>query len=392
MESNEKEIGLYIHIPFCKSKCYYCDFFSFSGKEKIQEKYVQCLEKEIKHYATENNILHEHGLEKKYLIKTIYIGGGTPSILDEIYIANIMRTIKHNFKVDDDAEITIEVNPGTITKEKLKTYIDIGINRLSIGLQAMQDEILKKIGRIHTYSEFEDTFRSARQVGFKNINVDLMIGLPAQRIGDVEKSLKSVLSFKPEHLSIYSLILEEGTELFEKVQSHEIEMISDALEREMYWKVRNILEKYNYVQYEISNYARPGFESKHNMDCWSQKEYIGIGAAASSFLDNARYSNIHSIEDYISNIENGNYNRNLILEETLNYESKMKEYMMLGLRKIEGVSITDFEKKFNQNPIIKYCKDLEELNKNGLISVIDDTIQLTSKGIDFANLVWQHFV
>lgn len=392
MEEDVKEIGLYIHIPFCKSKCYYCDFFSLSGKEKLQEKYVKSLEKEIIHYNIENKILNDHNIEKKYLIKTIYIGGGTPSLLDEIYMVNIMKTIKDNFNMAEDAEITIEVNPGTVTKEKLETYIDIGINRISIGLQSAQNEILKNIGRIHTFEQFINTFKNARQVGFKNINVDLMIGLPEQRMGDVEKSLKAILNLKPEHISVYSLILEEGTELFRKVQNKEVEMISDTLEREMYWYVRNTLDKCNYIQYEISNYARPGYESKHNLDCWNQKEYIGIGAGASSFIDDIRFSNINNIEKYIDNIENDQYSKNLILEERLNEESKMNEYMMLGLRKLEGVNILEFKNKFNQNPLAKYCKDLEKLNKDGLIKIIDDSIMLTSRGIDFANLVWEHFV
>lgn len=392
MENNIKEVGLYIHIPFCKSKCYYCDFFSVSNEEELKEIYVKSIEKEIEHYNIENKILNEHDLEKRYLIRTIYIGGGTPSILDEIYIVDIIKTIKNNFEIDENAEITIEINPGTVTREKLETYISMGINRLSIGLQSSKDELLKKIGRIHTFDQFMDVFKSAREVGFKNINIDLMIGLPNQRIGDVEKSLKDILKLKPEHISVYSLILEEGTELFKKVENNEIKMISDALEREMYWSVRNTLEKYNYIQYEISNYARPGYESKHNLDCWSQKEYIGIGAGASSFIDNARYSNINNIKEYISNIENEKYSKNLILEETLTEEGKMNEYMMLGLRKLEGVNILEFENKFHQNPLEKYSKDLEKLNKDGLIIVIDDFIQLTSKGIDFANLVWQHFI
>lgn len=219
-----------------------------------------------------------------------------------------------------------------------------------------------------------------------------MIGLPGQRMRDIEKSLKTIIGLKPEHISVYSLILEENTKLYQMVQNHETELVSEALEREMYWYVRNTLDKYNYVQYEISNYAMPGYESKHNMDCWNQKEYIGIGAGASSFLENNRYSNIQHIENYMENIKNNIFHKNFILEETLNQENKMKEYMMLGLRKIEGVNILEFERKFNKNPIILYCKDLKELNQKGLIAVIGNYIQLTSKGIDFANLVWEHFI
>ena len=392
MQENEKEIGLYIHIPFCKSKCYYCDFVSFSDKEDLEEKYVKCLENELIRYSTENKIMSDHNLENKYVIRTIYIGGGTPSILDEIYIANIIKTIKENFNVEKDVEITIEVNPGTVTREKLETYINVGINRLSIGLQACQDKLLKEIGRIHSYKQFEDTYNIARSVGFQNINIDLMVGLPNQTIENVKDSVKKLLELKPEHISTYSLTLEPDTPISKMIENDMLKMPTDEIEREMYWCVKNTLEKHKYYQYEISNFSRSGFESKHNLDCWNQKEYIGVGVAASSFIDNKRYSNIPDLENYIKNIEEGHFNKNLILEETLNQESKMNEYMMLGLRKINGVNISDFEKAFNQNPIIKYCRELEKLNNEGLIVVIDENIKLTNKGIDLANLVWEEFV
>ena len=392
MQENEKEIGLYIHIPFCKSKCYYCDFVSFSDKEDLEEKYVKCLENELIRYSTENKIMSDHNLENKYVIRTIYIGGGTPSILDEIYIANIIKTIKENFNVEKDVEITIDVNPGTVTREKLETYINVGINRLSIGLQACQDKLLKEIGRIHSYKQFEDTYNIARSVGFQNINIDLMVGLPNQTIENVKDSVKKLLELKPEHISTYSLTLEPDTPISKMIENDMLKMPTDEIEREMYWCVKNTLEKHKYYQYEISNFSRSGFESKHNLDCWNQKEYIGVGVAASSFIDNKRYSNIPDLENYIKNIEEGHFNKNLILEETLNQESKMNEYMMLGLRKINGVNISDFEKAFNQNPIIKYCRELEKLNNEGLIVVIDENIKLTNKGIDLANLVWEEFV
>ena len=388
----EKEIGLYIHIPFCKSKCYYCDFVSFANKEVLQERYVHCLKKEITQYAVENKIMSEHNLERKYIINTIYIGGGTPSILEQEYICDIMKTVKENFKIYDFPEITIEVNPGTVTKEKLQTYIDSGINRLSIGLQSVQDNLLKQIGRIHTYEQFLNTYNMARRVGFDNINIDLMIGLPGQTLEDVKESIKKVLDLKPEHISTYSLILEENTQLYNLVNSKKQELPEEELERQMYWYVKKTLEKHKYYQYEISNFAKPGFESKHNINCWKQTEYIGIGAAASSFVDDKRYSNIADLEKYIHNIESGNSNKNLILEEKLNNESKMKEYMMLGLRKINGVNIFEFEKRFNVNPVVKYCRELEKLNHEGLIIIIDENIRLTNKGIDFANLVWEEFI
>lgn len=388
----EKEIGLYVHIPFCKQKCYYCDFVSFSNRDEKINRYVRCLKEEISHYANENKIMSKHGLEPKYIIKTIYIGGGTPSSIDEIYILNILDTIKHNFVIKQNAEITIEINPGTANKDKLEAYKNCGINRLSIGLQAVQDNILKAIGRIHTYKDFENTYKYAREVGFNNINIDLMIGLPEQTLRNVKESVTAILDLKPEHISVYSLILEENTKMYEMINSNIVNIASDEIERKMYWFVKEILEKHKYIQYEISNFAKQGYESKHNMDCWKQKEYIGFGISACSFIEDKRYSNIPELEEYMENIENKTPNRNLILEENLNKEAKMNEYMMLGLRKIKGVDIQEFKNKFNMNPIMKYCNILEKLNHEGLVEINANNIKLTNKGIDLANLVWQEFI
>ena len=405
-----KEIGLYIHIPFCKHKCYYCDFVSYANKKKFFKKYVECVKKEIGKYARENRIMSEHGLEPKYVIKTIYIGGGTPSLIDEEYIEDILKSIRENFEItsnleenyeaqdeeiknyNSQIETTIEVNPGTVTKEKLQKYLECGINRLSIGLQAVQDNLLKEIGRIHTFEEFQNVYKWAREVGFENINVDLMIGLPSQTLDEVKESTKKVMALKPEHISVYSLILEENTKLEDMVIKGKLELPDDEIERKMYWYVKKTLEKYKYIHYEISNFARPGFESKHNSDCWNQNEYIGIGAAASSFMNNARYENTSDLEEYISNIENDKPSKNIQLQELLDDESKIDEYMMLSLRKISGVNISEFKRKFNQNPIIRYNKILEKLIKEELIEIDGNNIRLSSKGIDLANLVWEEFI
>lgn len=405
-----KEIGLYIHIPFCKHKCYYCDFVSYANKKKFFKKYVECVKKEIEKYARENRIMSEHGLEPKYAIKTIYIGGGTPSLIDEEYIEDILKSIRENFEItsnleenyeaqdekiknyNSQIETTIEVNPGTVTKEKLQKYLECGINRLSIGLQAVQDNLLKEIGRIHTFEDFQNVYKWAREVGFENINVDLMIGLPNQTLDDVKESTKKVMALKPEHISVYSLILEENTKLEDMVIKGKLELPDDEIERKMYWYVKKTLEKHKYIHYEISNFARPGFESKHNSDCWNQNEYIGIGAAASSFMNNARYENTSDLEEYISNIENDKPSKNIQLQELLDDESKIDEYMMLSLRKISGVNISEFKRKFNQNPIIRYNKILEKLIKEELIEIDGNNIRLSSKGIDLANLVWEEFI
>ncbi len=387
-----KEIGIYIHIPFCKQKCNYCDFCSYVKKEDLISQYIECLLKEIKDVGNNNKIDFENGKDDLFLIKTIYIGGGTPSLLESKYILEIMDNIKSNFEIQENAEITIEVNPGTVTLEKLEDYIKSGINRLSIGLQSTHEHILKQMGRIHTYLDFLDTYRFAREAGFKNINVDLIIGLPNQTLSQVLDSVEEIVSMEPEHISVYSLILEEGTSLYKQVEEKNIELPSEELERKMYWTVKEILEKNNYTHYEISNFAKPNFESKHNLDCWDQKEYIGIGVAAHSYTNGIRYSNTKNLEEYISNYKSEKEENNFIFHEKQNLEDMQKEYMLLGLRKIKGVSIQAFKTKFVANPVYLYHTQLEKLVNNELIEIDGDDIKLTKKGLDLANIVWEEFV
>ena len=382
---DKNEIGIYIHIPFCMKKCFYCDFVSYANKEDMIEKYIKALEKEIKIKAEENKLLK---------INTIYIGGGTPSFIDSKHIVYIINAIKESFNVKENAEITIEVNPGTVTKNKLEDYIKCGINRISIGLQTTNNELLKQIGRIHTYEQFLETYNLIRMVGFNNINVDLMLALPNQTIKDLEDSLNKVIMLKPEHISVYSLILEEKTKLYDLVESGKLELLDENIEREMYWKVKNVLEQNGYKHYEISNFAKQGYESKHNLNCWNQEEYLGIGLAAHSYLNNKRYSNTENLEQYINKLldEEGIKNDIVTVHEEQTLEDKQKEYMLLGLRKIEGVKISDFKNKFVQNPIYVCRKELDKLVKEDLIQVEENNIKLTKKGLDLANLVFEEFV
>ena len=378
-----KEIGLYIHIPFCKKKCYYCDFISFSGKEEKIEDYIKTLNYEIK-YEKQN--------KEEYKITTVYIGGGTPSFINSKYIKSIIKNIKENYNVDMDAEITLELNPGTINEEKLEDYKNAGINRLSIGLQSTNNELLKEIGRIHNYEEFLNCYNLVRKVGFKNVNVDLMLGLPNQTLQDIEDSLNKIIELNPEHISFYSLILEEGTVIEKYIQEAKIELPDEDIERKMYWKAKKILENNNYIQYEISNFSKKGYESKHNTNCWKQKEYLGFGVAAHSYYENKRYCNLNNIEKYIENIENNKIKENRVICEIQKEEDKKKEYMLLGLRMIEGVNIQEFKNKFIDNPIYVYRKELEKLVKKDLLQIDLNNIKLTNKGIDFANIVWEEFV
>ena len=374
-----KEIGIYVHIPFCKRKCDYCDFISYSNKDSKIQEYIEAVKKEIE-------------LQKiKSEITTIYVGGGTPSYIESKYIKEIIEEIK-NKNVSNDAEITIEINPGTVTLEKLRDYKNSGINRLSIGLQTTQNNLLKQIGRIHDFEQFVETYKMARKEGFKNINIDLMLGLPNQRIKDLKESLEKVVELQPEHISVYSLIVEEGTPICNKIEKGDLELPEEELERNMYWYVKNTLELNGYKHYEISNFARNGYESKHNLNCWNQKEYIGIGLAAHSYRDITRYSNTEQMGEYIRNVKNQKLERNRIIHEIQKEDDIKKEYMILGLRQIDGIKISEFKEKFGDNPIYLFRNELKKLSDENLINVDEDNIKLTNKGIDFANLVWEEFV
>ena len=386
----EKELGIYVHIPFCKQKCYYCDFVSFSNKEGYIEKYVETVKREIDSYDL-----------SKYNITTIYIGGGTPSRIPSEKIQEILEKIKQKISKNqtrwEDIEITIELNPGTVDEEKIKKYKEIGINRLSIGLQSTNNKLLKEIGRIHTFEDFKNTYNLVKKVGFENINVDLMIGLPNQTISDVKESLNEIIKLNPTHVSVYSLIVEENTKMEQLINNKELQLPDEELERQMYWYVKNILELNGYNHYEISNFAKKGKESKHNLNCWEQKEYIGLGLAAYSYINGVRYGNTSNIEEYI-NVQDF-FNRSeleesgiRIVDEVQTLEDKRKEYMLLGLRKIEGVSIQKFKEKFIENPIFLFRKELEKLVNEELIAIDGDCIRLTNKGLDLANIVWEEFV
>lgn len=276
--------------------------------------------------------------------------------------------------------------------KKLQTYFDLGINRLSIGLQSANDNLLKVIGRIHTYKQFLETVESAKKVGFKNINVDVMLGLPSQTIYDVEDTLNELIKLELTHISVYSLIVEPNTKLKKMLENQELKLPDDEIERYMYWFAKRKLEENGYLHYEISNFAKIPYRSKHNVDCWNQKEYIGFGVSASSYKDSVRYKKIDSIEEYIQNIKENNYIKNIIIEEKQNKEIKMKEYMILGLRKLNGININEFRKKFNTTPLAVYNKELAKLLKEGLITVDVNNIRLSKKGLDLANIVWEEFI
>ncbi len=379
MRLKMNELGIYVHIPFCVQKCYYCDFVSYTDKQEYVEKYIKKVIEELKQYNL-----------KEYDVTTIYIGGGTPSSIDSKYIKMLLDELKNklldNKTKFSDIEITIEINPGTVNEEKILQYKEAGINRISIGLQTTNDILLKEIGRIHNYQQFKKAYEFVQKVGFENINIDLMIGLPKQTIQDVKQTLEEIKKLKPNHVSIYSLILEEGTTLERLVKTGKLQLPDEEQERKMYWYVKNMLELDGYKHYEISNFAKIGKESKHNLNCWEQKEYIGLGIAAHSYLNGVRYSNSILNRDMKWNFEDKK------IEEKQNLMDKKKEYMLLGLRKIDGVSIKSFKEKYIDNPIFLFRKEIEKLVNEDLLKIDGDFIKLTNKGIDFANLVWEEFV
>ena len=391
-----KEIGIYIHIPFCKRKCYYCDFVSFPNcNNEIIERYVEDLKKEIEYGARKTLKLFKQNNENVEIISvnSIYFGGGTPSFIDAKYVKSILDCLysNENMKINDDCEITIEANPGTVDYDKLKEYREMGFNRISIGLQSTNDDILKKIGRIHNFDEFLDAYNNSRKVGFNNINVDLMFGLPNQTLDDVNDAINRIIELKPEHVSTYSLIVEDDTEMARMIDNDEIELPDEDVEREEYWLVKNRLEGEGYKHYEISNFAKENYESRHNMNCWKQEEYLGFGVNASSYIEKMRYSNIENLEEYMKNIEDNRFDSNVIIEEVQDKRTMENEFMVLGLRMIDGVDINKFIEKFGENPLEIYSDSLKKLLKDNMIT-IGDRIKLTDKGLDLANIVWEEFI
>lgn len=374
----KKELELYIHIPFCVQKCKYCDFLSAPYDKELKEKYVESLCRKIRSYQE---------LAKAYHVISIFLGGGTPSVLESRQTKDIFLAIYDTFEVDKDAEITTELNPGTVTREKLQTYLDIGINRLSIGLQTVKNDELHRLGRIHTYEAFVETYTLARITGFKNINIDLISAIPGQTLKSWAETLDTVARLNPEHISVYSLIIEEGTPFFEMYGENREELPDEDDERQMYQDTKEMLEKYGYHRYEISNYAKDGYECRHNLGYWSRKEYLGIGLGAASLLNNERWNEVSEMESYLNSEENQFDN----LEE-LDVTAQMEEFMFLGLRKMEGVSRRLFFEAFGCQLEEIYGKELEKLIRQKLLAIEDDFIRLTEYGVDISNYVMSEFI
>lgn len=378
-----KEKGLYIHVPFCKSKCKYCDFASYSGREKLVPEYFSYLETELLSYK---EIFHEKG----YKIGSIFIGGGTPSIVDEKYIASLLTIIKKNFHIVDGAEITIEANPETVSQKVLEKYFSSGINRISFGLQTADDRQLRILGRIHDFSDYIRSIRLAREAGFSNISTDLITGIPDQDWPSLRNTLDLVLKEEPVHLSCYSLIIEENTPFYEMKNKGLLNQPAEVTEREMYHNMISYLEERGYVHYEISNFSKPGYESKHNINYWKANEYIGIGLSSHSYFEGIRYSNVAGLNEYIRAVKTGTG----LHEDSdiITQEESMKEFMMLGLRMIEGVSSREFDNRYNKDMFEVFKNEIDNLKNLKLVDVTTDYIKLNKKGLDYANIAFMEFV
>ncbi|MGL4847701.1 MAG: radical SAM family heme chaperone HemW [Clostridium sp.] len=372
----KKEKLLYIHIPFCKQKCFYCDFPSFSHIDHLRKEYLEMLKKES-----------EIRCDGEY--KSLFIGGGTPSYLN-VEELDILGGILKKIKFSKDAEKTMECNPGTIDKEKLEKIKEIGINRISFGLQTTNNSLLKEIGRIHTIEEFKENFNLAREVGFENINIDLMFGLPNQKVNDVCETLKEIISLNPEHISFYSLIIEEDTAFYKMYDKGVLNLPSEEEEREMYSKGKKLLEENGYNQYEFSNYSKEGFRCFHNVGYWKLKEYLGIGSSASSFLEDKRIKNKSNVKEYIENMKN----RGDAIEEIIENEKKenIEEYVFLGLRMLEGIDKEEFKEKFGIDIKDVYKEEIISNIKKELLRETKDKIFLTEEGVEVSNYVLSDFI
>lgn len=402
----KKEMELYVHIPFCVKKCGYCDFLSMPADEKTQKAYVAALLREIRYFG-------ETCRDRE--VSTIYIGGGTPSWLQEAYMELILKQIQVSFCVAETAEISMECNPGTLTREKLRTYLRCGVNRLSIGLQSTLDDELQALGRIHTYEQFLRNYELARELGYTNINLDLMSALPGQSVEKYITSLNRVIQLKPEHISAYSLIIEKGTPFYEKYKFDAVKRAAGLLteflpgedtEYEIYQKTQDILQKAGYLHYEVSNYARPGCECRHNIGYWKRKDYLGLGLGAASLMDNVRYTNIRELQRYLEETthlqkmegrkEQGealSYATNLHEQaDGISRTGQIEEFMFLGLRMTEGIARQEFFSNFNIQIEGVYGDVLPRLAKEQLIESKSGQIKLTGRGMDISNYVLAQFL
>jgi len=369
-----ENLSLYIHIPFCENKCHYCNFISFKKCESEKENYINYLLKEIKLNAS-----------KDYLVKTIFIGGGTPSCLKSGDILRISNAIKENFNISKNLEFTIEANPNSFNLEKAKEYKNAGINRISFGLQTSNDKLLKLMNRIHTKKDFINAVKMAKQEGLKNINADILLGLPNQKLRDIKSTLKLITKLNLSHVSCYSLILEEGTPIFKMVEDNKLKLPKDEKTLKMYDFTLNFLKKHKIFRYEVSNFAKAGFKCMHNLTYWNLSNYLGLGLNSHSKIENVRFENYSDFTNYYKSLDE---NQKPIKEKTqLELTDQKEEFIMLGLRKSSGINLKEYQNLFNENLEIIKAKEIDYLLKNSLIEIVNNNLFATNLGFKVLNQI-----
>lgn len=373
--------GLYIHIPFCIQKCLYCDFPSFGGEEQAYERYTAAVCREIEAKAS---------MGKGWQIKSIFFGGGTPTVLSVQQMKRILDTVYACYDVEADAEITTEANPGTLDLEKCIALREMGFNRLSMGVQAWQDELLERLGRIHTRQQFLKNFANAREAGFENINVDLMFALPEQTLGQWEETLSEITALQPEHISAYSLIIEEGTPFFDLYEKEVYQKTDEELDRAMYHAAVEILAEEDYHQYEISNFAKSGKESRHNRIYWQDEAYLGFGLGAHSYWEGKRFHNSLDLHTYMEQAEAGAVLAEDV--EELSLADQYSEFMFMGLRLTEGIEKKRFFQRFGVEMESVYGAQIQKCQEEGLLEETDGWLRLTARGLDLSNQVFLEFL
>lgn len=372
-----KDLGLYIHIPFCERKCFYCDFTSFPEKGDEISRYIDYLIKELS--------LYKDKINSGFSISSIFIGGGTPSSIDDDYIEQILSYAFNNYNIKENMEVSIEVNPGSLTLEKAKKYKNVGINRISMGLQSLNNELLKSIGRIHNSDDFYKSYEILKTVGFENINIDLMFGLPDQKLEDLLDTINKVIQLDITHISLYSLILEPETHLNKLYEEGRLNMPTEDEDREMYHKAVSLLKESGYGHYEVSNFSKSGFKCLQNMTYWKVNPYLGVGINSHSNMDNNRLSNVDDFKNYYYKLDRDQFPLNEI--EFIPREMEIGEYIILGLRLIEGINKSEFRKRFDIDIEELYREQISKNVNNGLLIEVGNTIRFTELGLDLSNQV-----
>ncbi|MBG9984982.1 radical SAM family heme chaperone HemW [Aerococcaceae bacterium DSM 111022] len=372
MIETKKTMGLYIHIPYCQKECHYCDFLKFINRDDTIDDYIHYLLKEIELYR-ENN----------YLVDTIYFGGGTPSYIDSSYIVQIISKIREIFEVADDCELSIEMNPESVTKEKLTDYLNAGMNRFTMGIQSFDDKVLRMMGRVHRRETIFEKLDLMHQLGIENIGIDLMFGNPKQNYEILKSDVEQAMELDVKHISYYSLMIKENTAFARWVQTGQFILLDDEQERDMYYLIQQTLQENGFEQYEVSNFAKPGHQSRHNKKYWTLENYIGLGLGASSNIDLVRFINVSDFEEHYEKIDAGQFP--VHESETMNKEEREKEYIMLNMRLLQGFELNKFKDRFGVDFLEKYSAAVQKHLQFKTIEITENRLHFTDYGLDIGN-------